>query len=141
MSDLTEISTEVIQAVSKEMAWQYRVIPRTNGSPLELYVEESVEKDALRDELEILLGKSVYLVGVDKEAIEYGLTKYYRKGNVEARDKTQTLDASSNDFIESLIKEAKSLDCSDIHLEPYENRCRVRMRLDGKLVERFVLCQ
>ncbi|MGB3468588.1 MAG: GspE/PulE family protein, partial [Cyclobacteriaceae bacterium] len=29
--------------------------------------------------------------------------------------------------------------CSDIHLEPYEKRCRVRMRLDGKLVERFII--
>ena len=139
MSDLSNISTETLQAVSREMAWQYRVIPKLNSDPLELYAEESAVDSALKDELEILMGKTITLIGVEKEAIEYGLTKYYRKGNDQSKAEAQKLDASSNDFVESLIREAKSLDCSDIHLEPYEKRCRVRMRLDGKLVERFVI--
>lgn len=139
MSDLTNISTEALQAVSKEMAWQYRVIPKLNSVPLELYIDELNVDTAIKDELEILMGKPIKLIGVDKDQIEYGLSKYYRKGNQFESNQAQKLDASSNDFIESLIKEAKSLDCSDIHLEPYEKRCRVRMRLDGKLVERFVI--
>lgn len=28
---------------------------------------------------------------------------------------------------------------SDIHFEPYEERCRIRLRIDGKLIEKYVL--
>ncbi|MCD8035181.1 MAG: GspE/PulE family protein [Alistipes sp.] len=39
----------------------------------------------------------------------------------------------------SLIGEAFRDYASDIHIEPYENRCRVRLRIDGKLAERYVI--
>ena len=35
--------------------------------------------------------------------------------------------------------EALRDNASDIHLEPYEQRCRIRMRIDGKLAERYVV--
>lgn len=38
-----------------------------------------------------------------------------------------------------MIYEAKQLKSSDIHIETYENRCRVRVRIDGMMVERYVL--
>ena len=133
------IATEILQSITKEMAWQYQVIPKSVGDALELFSCQSVDHSALQDELEILLGRTVTLVGIEDEAISNGLSRYYRKGNGQRKAATQVLDASSNNFIESLIREAKSLDCSDIHMEPYEKRCRVRMRIDGKLVERFVI--
>lgn len=39
----------------------------------------------------------------------------------------------------SLIGEALRDYASDIHLEPYEERCRIRLRIDGKLTERYVV--
>lgn len=38
-----------------------------------------------------------------------------------------------------ILEEAAKIKSSDIHLEPYEERCRVRFRIDGKLVERYVI--
>lgn len=38
---------------------------------------------------------------------------------------------------DSIIREAIPLRASDIHIEPYENRVRVRYRIDGELSERF----
>ncbi len=121
------------------MAWQYRVIPLKDDVALSLLIDSASNPEMVQDELEILLGKQIVLVPASKEDIDYNLTKFYRKGNNQTTEKAQTLDASSDTFIESLIKEAKSLDCSDIHLEPYEHKSRVRMRLDGKLVERFMI--
>ena len=39
----------------------------------------------------------------------------------------------------ALVGEALRDNASDIHLEPYEQRCRIRMRIDGKLTERYVV--
>ncbi|HLA55562.1 MAG TPA: GspE/PulE family protein, partial [Flavobacterium sp.] len=41
------------------------------------------------------------------------------------------------DFIEKLLSEAKSLKCSDIHFEVYEESSRIRFRIDGQLIERY----
>ncbi len=41
--------------------------------------------------------------------------------------------------MQSLITEAKTLGSSDIHLESYEEKCRVRFRIDGHLVERYAI--
>lgn len=38
-------------------------------------------------------------------------------------------------LINSLIKQALKMGASDIHIEPYENRIRVRFRIDGELHE------
>jgi len=44
-----------------------------------------------------------------------------------------------DDFLVGLIGEAKNLKSSDIHIESYENKCRVRIRIDGMMVERYLL--
>ena len=43
----------------------------------------------------------------------------------------------TTDFLEKVIVQAKTIGSSDIHFEPYEERCRVRFRLDGKLKEYY----
>ncbi|MDR1671287.1 MAG: GspE/PulE family protein, partial [Alistipes sp.] len=42
-------------------------------------------------------------------------------------------------FLTGLIEEAFDTYASDIHIESYEERCRVRFRIDGKLIERYVV--
>ena len=46
---------------------------------------------------------------------------------------------NSEDFVYKLIAEADYLGSSDIHIEKYEDRCRVRLRIDGKLIEKYVI--
>ncbi len=38
-------------------------------------------------------------------------------------------------FINSIINQALSMRASDIHIEPYEDRIRIRLRIDGELYE------
>jgi general secretion pathway protein E/type IV pilus assembly protein PilB len=47
----------------------------------------------------------------------------------------------SEDFLYELILEAHSIGSSDIHIESYETECRVRFRIDGKLIERYTLAR
>lgn len=42
-------------------------------------------------------------------------------------------------IIDSIIEEAITLKCSDIHFEPYENAIKVKMRIDGKLLDKTSL--
>ncbi len=135
---LNDISTELKQLITTDLAWQYRIIPKSAGTSLEFYVDQATDVHTVAEELEVLLGKMVTLNPVTTDEIEYGLNKHYLKSEDEMAS-SRLLDVSSDSFIENLIEEARSLDCSDIHLEPFEERCRVRMRLDGKLVERFVI--
>ncbi|PHK15531.1 general secretion pathway protein GspE, partial [Nostoc linckia z15] len=51
----------------------------------------------------------------------------------------ETLSVDSFDFLEKLLSEARSLKSSDIHFEAYEDMARIRLRIDGQLIERYRL--
>lgn len=64
----------------------------------------------------------------------------YLSVNFRQRQTSQSEDLHySNDFLEKLLLTAKEIGSSDIHFEPYETKCRVRFRLDGKLKEQFII--
>ncbi len=46
------------------------------------------------------------------------------------------VNAPAVQLVDSIIKEAIPLRASDIHIEPFEDRVRVRYRIDGELIER-----
>ncbi|MEQ8712456.1 MAG: GspE/PulE family protein [Cyclobacteriaceae bacterium] len=131
---------ELKQAISTDVAWRYRIIPKGSSlTNLEFYTDSQHIND-VSNELEVVLGKSVELTQISSENIDYALNKHYlKKVGQSSSQKEKILDTTSDTFIENIIEEAKTLNCSDIHLEPFEKRSIVRMRLDGKLIERFVI--
>ena len=139
--DTINISTELLQLLTPEQAWHYLIVPRdASGSEITFYVDNQQPLEALTDELEILLDKDIKLEPLPPEEINKILGKFYRKVKRSQNNAKQVDgDVSSDDFITSLILEASSLGSSDIHFEPYEDKCRVRIRMDGKLVERYIL--
>jgi general secretion pathway protein E/type IV pilus assembly protein PilB len=130
-----DISLEVIQMVDAAMAWSYMVVPKSkdNGS-IEMYISDKKDMSQTMAELSVLLGKNVDLIAVDDVSINKLLLKYYPGGAVKGNKKQINL---SEDFLSGIISEASNLHSSDIHIETYEDRCRVRFRVDGKLVERY----
>ena len=91
----------------------------------------------VKEELEDTLGKEILFEELEKEEFKKLINTYYRSSkNREVKSASNT---SSSGFLKELIGEAKSLGSSDIHIESYENRCRVRLRIDGKLLERYTL--
>lgn len=129
-----------IQAVTKEQAWHYRVLPKTSTSEqLVLLCDEGLQTGELSEELEIVLGKSIILEQRNPEIISSLLNKHYLNENGQHQFQ-KTISAIEGDgFLNDLIREARNLKSSDIHIEIYEERCRVRIRIDGMMVERYVL--
>jgi general secretion pathway protein E/type IV pilus assembly protein PilB len=142
MSILDDIETSILQLLTTEQAWHYEVIPYQfeNGKLFGVTNNKNVANKVL--ELELLLGKTIELEVLDTTILLEYLGKYYRK-NQQKRKKAlinQTLDLSdAKNFVPNLISEAKALGSSDIHIEPYEEKARIRMRIDGSLIERYEL--
>ncbi|MDN3580769.1 GspE/PulE family protein [Mucilaginibacter flavus] len=134
------LQTEHLHLLSKEMAWHYRVLPKGSAANrLLLYCEEGVNQNNLTAEMEVLTGKDILLEPLPGVEISRLLSTYYIKDNVNTGAKQASVRHDEDNFLMNLIGEAKNLKSSDIHIERYENRCRVRIRIDGNMVERYLL--
>ncbi|TKC09093.1 GspE/PulE family protein [Pedobacter frigoris] len=129
-----------IHALSKEQAWHYRVLPKESSAVgLVLLCDEHADTEQLTDELEIVLGKSITLEKRPLATISMLLNKHYLKENGQHQFQKMASAIEGEGFLNDLIREARSLKSSDIHIEIYEEKCRVRIRIDGMMVERYVL--
>lgn len=139
MNKLDNITTEVLQQITTDQAWHYHIIPfKIEPNNLHFFADERKTGNGLQDELELLFGKNVLLKSVESEAIKQALSSYYRRNTLSGQKEVNTL-KNEKDFLQSLIREAKQLGSSDIHMEPYEEICRIRFRIDGVLIERYQL--
>lgn len=129
-----------IHSLSKEQAWHYRILPKSStDAVMVLLCEEDTDADQLKDELEIVLGKNIILEKQAAATISMLLSKHYLKENGQRQFQNAASAIEGEGFLNALISEARSLKSSDIHIEIYEERCRVRIRIDGMMVERYVL--
>ncbi|MCK5677023.1 MAG: type II/IV secretion system protein [Flavobacteriaceae bacterium] len=129
------IKTELQQLISAEQAHHYRIIPEYQHNGSLRFFTDTEDTSALQSELGIILGKEIKLVSESSENIQKYLFKNYRKNeNTTAKELHYT-----NDFLMDMIQEAKNIGSSDIHFEIFEYKSRVRFRIDGKLMERFLI--
>ena len=135
------LETNDIHCLTKDQAWYYRVLPKQkHKDKITLYCDESADTYGLSAELEVLLNLEVLLEPKSPVQISRLLSKYYIKDNTGQGAAAQTaLHQSADNFLMNLIQEAKNLKSSDIHVESYENKCRVRIRVDGMMIERYLL--
>lgn len=140
MPEVIELKAELQQLVTAEQAWHYGIIPRSaTRDVIEFYTTSGHDTNALVNELEMLYGKKIVLTGTTPEVIKKTLGKYYRQGTSKQKSNAKKVSFNSGDFLIDLIVEANTIGCSDIHLEPYEDKCRVRLRIDGRLLERYII--
>lgn len=132
-----EVSTEALQVLTGDEAFHYRLVPYElgPGARLGCFSDNGLSYNAVIQEIAIVYGFEVSLHPLPSDELTQLLGTYYRQSE---KDDVSELGAGL-DFVGSLIEEAYSLQSSDIHLEPSENRCRVRFRVDGKLIERHVI--
>lgn len=134
ITDKFNIPTEILQLISVEQAYYYNIIPLSFENEV-LLIAATSNSYELKNELEIVLGYKIELHRETEESILKLLQKFYRKSSVS---KTGTLHYS-DDFLMYLIEEAQSIKASDIHFEAFENNGRVRYRIDGKLIEKYII--
>lgn len=128
------------QVINSDLAHNYRIIPKeVNGVGIDFFVDESKLFDTLTDELELILGKKIGLHTVSSEMMSKALSQYYRIGKESSSDygRSQNFELSSQDFLQDLIFEAKTIGSSDIHFEVFKSGARIRYRIDGKLIEKY----
>lgn len=135
--DNIQVSAELQQAVRSDLAWHYRVIPKSIDPGLAaFYVDEKQNLQLVQEELSALFGCQIELEAIDSVAIQRNLGRHFRKANQEQQ---QLVFDAKTDFVDRIIRDANHLGSSDIHIEIYEDRARVRIRIDGHLIERFAV--
>ena len=141
LTDNIILPTDIQQLISTELAWNYHVIPyEKEGNKVTFLTSEQHRSDTLLDELEIMTGYDVNFEVIDEDLFVQTLGKYYRKsGAVETNNLTISQGSKSSDFLLKIIYEAKALGSSDIHIEKYDDAARIRIRIDGILIEKYVI--
>lgn len=139
--DYISVLPGMLRFITAQQAWHYHIVPKeTDGSLLSFYISDAFFREDLADELEILFEKEIILEKRSPEIIQRTLRQYYR--NTEESSGQAQVNISnikSGDFLQTLISEAKELGSSDIHIEVYEEKCRIRIRIDGQLIERYAV--
>lgn len=145
MESIEHVATEALQVFTPQMAWYYRMLPFRKGEVLSCYGEEGGSYEQVSEEAAVICGIPIRLSYLPKEKLERLLNQYYKQ---EQSGKTATLaspnfqpgqGANGETFFTKLVGDAFQAYASDIHFEAYENNCRIRFRIDGKLVEKYIL--
>jgi type IV pilus assembly protein PilB len=154
-----EIPKAVIELVPESVARENVVLPLAlEGNVLKIITSDPANYDTMQ-KLQFILNKDVQPVLADHEQIREAINRHYGQTETESVDSmlveftdtaidfTQTESATSMAAAEDsdapvvklvnlMIQEAIKLRASDIHIEPFGDRVRIRYRIDGVLVER-----
>ncbi len=161
--NLNEVSipASVIELVPESVVRENAVIPLAEGDGrLTIIVSDPLEIDTL-EKLRFILNRHIDIALAPREAILEAINRYYGQTVGESADSMlQEFTDTAIDFTETveggegrdedvdetsapivrlvqlIITEAVQLRASDIHIEPFEDRIRVRYRIDGLLIER-----
>ena len=156
-----EHSPSVIELVPESVARENAVLPLSESDGrLTVVLSDPMDIDTV-DKLRFILNKQVDLALAPREAILEAINRYYGQTIAESADQMLTeFTDTAIDFTETvdegpkgdesvdeasapvvrlcqlIIQEAVQSRASDIHIEPFESRIRVRYRIDGQLIER-----
>lgn len=157
LADVT-IPNAVVELVPESVARENVILPmaQENGA-LKIIISDPTDFDTLQ-KLQFILNKDIQPVLAAREQIIEAINRHYGQSETESVDSmlqeftdtaidfTETEATSGQGLEESdapvvklvnlIIQEAVSLRASDIHIEPFADRVRVRYRIDGVMVER-----
>src|SRR5262252_6669528 len=153
-----EIDADILKLVTREQCEKHRVIPVSRaGNSLIVAMADPTNLNAI-DDLKFLTGYNIEPVIASETAIHNTIEKYYNAGpsydevmagfdeaEIEVTgDEDQVnlleLEKASEDapvvrLVNMILLNAVKKGASDIHIEPYEKKLRVRYRIDGVLAE------
>lgn len=120
---------------------KYRCLPFKESDGV-LHIYSDVRPYTQQQELEVVTNSEIQVEEISTSDYNRYLAKYYpqlSKGNLQKTSNSKSFISytEKEDFIKKIIKEAEYLGSSDIHIEIYDKTCRVRMRMNGRLQERY----
>jgi type IV pilus assembly protein PilB len=150
----------IVELISESIARENTILPyQENGNTLLVVMSDPNDIETL-DKLRFILSRPIEPVLAPKEMILEAVNRFYTQNIGESADSLiQEMTDTKIDFTETIglgndissvadsdapivrlsnliIEEAVQLRASDIHIEPFEDRVRVRYRIDGILIER-----
>jgi len=155
-----QIPSSIIQLVPESVARENVILPMSqdNGS-LKIIMSDPMDFETV-DKLRFILNRDIEIALAPRESIQEAINKHYGQTETESVDsmlqeftdtaidftETEGTSATSMDLADAdapivklvslIIQEAVNLRASDIHIEPFSDRVRVRYRIDGVCVER-----
>jgi type IV pilus assembly protein PilB len=153
-----EIPKAVIELMPESVAREHVVVPyELEGQVLKVVTSDPTNYETMQ-KLQFILNKDIQAVLAVAEQIQEAINKNYGQSETESMDSmineftgtqidSTQIEASANiadanseapvvKLVNLIIQEAVSLRASDIHIEPFNDRVRIRYRIDGMLVER-----
>lgn len=155
----TQIPNSVIELVTESMARENLVLPiESDGDSVTVAMSNPNNIEVL-DKLRFVLNRDIRPVMAPLESIQGAINRHY------GQSETESVDSMISEFTETqidftdveaaaamqgdeddsapiirlanlIISEAVRERASDIHVEPFEDRVRIRYRIDGVLLER-----
>lgn len=155
------IPPSVVELVPESVARENSILPMAEEDGALKVITSDPEDLGTFDKLQFILNREVRIALAPREAIQEAINRHYGQTEGESADSmlqeftdtaidfTETEEAGPGDeevidesaapivrLVHLIISEAVQLRASDIHIEPFEDRVRVRYRIDGVLVER-----
>lgn len=158
--DSVDVPPEVIQCMPPDVAVGHKIVPlQVKNRSVVVAMADPLDFVSL-DNIRFIMNREVECVLATEQAIKRALVAYYgagesanemgqmaedvvegevsvRAGEVGALDidGTEVDDAPVIRLVHTIISEAIKQRASDIHIEPFEKKLRIRYRVDGMCVE------
>ncbi|MCH8048225.1 MAG: type II/IV secretion system protein [Planctomycetes bacterium] len=159
--DEVVIPPSVVELVPESVARENAILPMAEEEDaLRVIVSDPLDLDTF-EKLRFILNRKVEIALAPRENILEAINRYYGQIDAESADsmlqeftdtaidftQTEDMDGMEDETVDETsapivrlvhltITEAVQLRASDIHIEPFEDRVRIRYRIDGILIER-----
>jgi type IV pilus assembly protein PilB len=146
-----DIPMEIISLIPREMAVRLRVIPIDRSANNLIVASGSPQSPDILRAIQVKTNFFVRSVLASEARISESLDKYYGGtidlSKLKVDEQLQEGDSNERHEIDSddeegisqlasyILKQCVVKGASDIHIEPYENEMRIRLRIDGSLQE------
>jgi type IV pilus assembly protein PilB len=163
-ADLTALTVpaEVVALLPESVARENTIFALAeSGGALRIATSDPTDIDT-QEKLRFILNREVEMALAPRDQIVEAINRHYGTSDGESADsmlqeftdtaidftetaveqeaaaggQEETSDAPVVKLVNLVITEAVQLRASDIHIEPFEDRVRIRYRIDGRLVER-----
>jgi type IV pilus assembly protein PilB len=138
-----KIPEAVAKLVSRELAEKHRIVPlMEKGGKLVVAIDDPLRFYEL-DQLSFVLGRELTPAIASPTALRAKIRECYGIGSEERQVAAAAAGGSEDDsdapiirMVQRMVESALEERASDIHVEPFADRVRVRYRVDGVLIER-----
>jgi type IV pilus assembly protein PilB len=136
-----KIPADIVAAIPKELAIEFQVMPVAKKAGILLVAMDDPERAGGLDQLRFRAGVEAQAVLTTPEGLRRALEEYYGaagppRASAEEAGATGGGDIDGEEgpvvrLVEAIIADALRSRASDIHVEPFGTKVRVRYRIDG----------